>query len=305
MADFVIRYDGPALAENRLPVRDLAPALLALEDLFHEARRIVDPNAPAVSLEVEAQGFQEGSFEAKLVLAQAGMSDVLPSSPMLALGNLLGIVTDASHGLFALAKWVNDKVIVGRSDPTPGTILVEDDHGNIFRGPAYVFDVYDSRPTRALMSHVVRPLRSPGIDSFEIERDEETVTVFREEIAAFAASEAEVEVLFDGSFEMPLYLVSPDLMKPTNKWHFVSGDQDIWARIEDRSFLKSVYQAQQERFGVGDVLHSRLHLRQERDPATGRITMMWTVLEVLRHDRGEAGVTPALPFPDQESPEDE
>src|SRR5688500_11839084 len=47
---FGVVYDGPALETGRMPVRDLAPALLALGQLFSEASRFVYPEQEPVSL---------------------------------------------------------------------------------------------------------------------------------------------------------------------------------------------------------------------------------------------------------------
>ena len=45
---------GPALRDNRMEVRELAPALLALGDLVREANVVANPDQPPVSLQIRA-----------------------------------------------------------------------------------------------------------------------------------------------------------------------------------------------------------------------------------------------------------
>lgn len=64
--EFGVRYDGTALATGTMPVRDLAPALLALGDLFSEESLLLHPEREPVALNIKATN--EGSFVVKLLL---------------------------------------------------------------------------------------------------------------------------------------------------------------------------------------------------------------------------------------------
>jgi hypothetical protein len=64
---FDLTYEGDAIAEGRMPIRDLAPALLALGEMFAEASELVEPSRPPASLNIEATG--KDSFVVHLVLA--------------------------------------------------------------------------------------------------------------------------------------------------------------------------------------------------------------------------------------------
>jgi hypothetical protein len=72
---FTIAYDGPALRDGAMDVRDLAPALLALGQLLDAANAALNGDAAQLKLQVRAT--ERGSFQIVLDLAQHWSADVL------------------------------------------------------------------------------------------------------------------------------------------------------------------------------------------------------------------------------------
>lgn len=68
-SEFTVIYDGDALRDGSIDVRDLAPALLGLGDLVAETNREVTGGQVAVALRVRSE-FERGSFQVNLEIGQ-------------------------------------------------------------------------------------------------------------------------------------------------------------------------------------------------------------------------------------------
>lgn len=290
MSDFTLTYDGPALQEGRMPVRDLAPALLALGELFQEVNAIVDPVAPPVSLEIRAT--EQGSFGVDLNLARA-LGEFLSRPEIQQVGLLVGLVADSAYGILAFLRWLRHRQIVSRTpDPDrPGSVAVEDNEGNVVVIQNSVVNIYDSPRARALAREVIRPLKEPGVEELRMERpQQETLRIRKGETEAFDAPIPD-ETLTEQELTMYLTVVSPVFTRG-NKWKFSGlGIPTFWAEIKDESFWDRV-EARRDLFGYGDLLNARMNMRQVRTE-TGRLDTDWTILEVLDHTPG-TGPPPTL-----------
>ena len=80
--EFSVSYEGDALAQNTMDVRDLAPALLALGQSFERANSLFNGDRASISLRIRAT--KPGSFEIGLFLQQVleGATDVLSGDLM-------------------------------------------------------------------------------------------------------------------------------------------------------------------------------------------------------------------------------
>src|SRR6266568_6643178 len=68
-SEFTVVYDGDALRDGSIDVRDLAPALLGLGDLVGETNREVTGGQVAVVLRVRSE-FERGSFHVNFDIEQ-------------------------------------------------------------------------------------------------------------------------------------------------------------------------------------------------------------------------------------------
>ena len=94
--DFEMVYDGPALANHEIDIRELAPALLNAAELFRNVNRLTNPSDPDV--EVHIRGTRESSFLIELKLVFDGTMAVLRSQDMQSTDNLLELITFVGGG---------------------------------------------------------------------------------------------------------------------------------------------------------------------------------------------------------------
>jgi hypothetical protein len=257
-----------------MAVRDLAPALLSLGDVFTDASLLLYPDNDPVSLEIEATG--EGSFEINLILQTASdvwdqLSGLGAADSVTSLIVLRELVVGASAdtSLFGFLKWLRGRGVAEREQtPDPGRIRLTTEDGSSLEVPSEVAQMYDNVRIRRKVREVVHPLHRRGVSRVEFEsEDEVTLSIDENDLEGFDAPALDDKTLSDQEIDLMLLVVSP-AFKEDNKWRFNDGQADFYAPILDGEFLARVEAG--EPFRKGDRLRAKVQLIQLEEDGTLR-----------------------------------
>ena len=301
---FSIFYDGPSLRDGVMDVRDLAPALMSVGQLFDAANTVLNSEQVSVNVNVRATG--EGSFEIFLELAQTygqQLSGLLSGDTITAALNLKELVLVGAGGVGGLI-WLVKKLKGRKPDK-----IEKIDGGRVrvtigdetFEVPMKLLQLYQDLPVRdALHRLVEKPLKSDGVDTFGVNgKGGRELTVTEAESEYFAQPEVPIEVLVEDTRRAAFSIVSL-AFKEDNKWRLHDGNAPISALISDENFLYRV-DTNQISFAKGDVLICEVRMTQTR----GRegLKTEYVVEHVVEHK--PAGRQMALFFSQDEQSEDE
>jgi hypothetical protein len=286
-ASFSVMYDGPALQEGRIPVGDLAPALLALGEVFDAAAADLYPELPAPTLEVEAP--ERGSFDAHLILhavdAWEQAVDMFSSKEITALANLVQLTTGAA-GLFALIRKLRGRRIREVENTNdPDEVIVTLDDGVEFVAATKLVRISRNPKARRAARQVVEPVKRLGINKVEIRSDDsqeedEPVVVESSEAEAFELPTAEdgSEEVVDNVREAFVTIVKPDF--EDGRWKVSDGSSRFGVEMEDQGFQDRVRRAA-EVFRAGDTL--RCIIRTSQWIVDGKLRSVHKITEVIEH----------------------
>ncbi|MGN7984606.1 hypothetical protein [Burkholderia sp. 22313] len=289
---FNVIYDGPALAEHRMDVRDLAPALIAIADLFTSANKELNGENTEVRLEVRGS-FKAGSFHSELIFVQSLASQIRdlfagPSanafSNALAILAALGIV--GGGGLIGLIRTLRGRK-PQRTEPEGTHTRVWISELESFIVEEAIYRLYQNRAVRVSLQKVLSPLEREGISSFGIVRGGAVeLSIENDELDAFSMSDDPGEVVTDTIAHKVLLLESV-VFKDGNKWRVHDGSFAFFAALDDEQFLAKVDAG--ERFGKGDVLV--VDLRQTQIITDEGLRNEYRIVKVREH---RAPLQPAL-----------
>ncbi|WP_322997467.1 hypothetical protein [Castellaniella sp.] len=268
---FTIAFDGPALNEGRMDVRDLAPALLSLGRFIEASNRTV--NGPDHPVKVEAVATGIGSFEVAIdvvlpmweslrgLLISADVDGALKLLQIIGLTATGGVALRG--GLIWFLRELRGRSITSASHNKDGTVTVRvpgeaGDQTSIVV-PVEVLRLYQEISVQRELASLLKTLEKEAVDSISFythpkghEIVSEPVVLTKSDRAIVRPVEPISETVIDTTQRMALSIRSLAFQEG-NKWRLFDGQNVITATIEDRDFLDKVDRSV-ARFAKGDVL---------------------------------------------------
>jgi hypothetical protein len=260
-AHFKIEYDGPALKNHEIDIRDLAPALLALTDLFDESNRIINGDTTKAVVKIKAP-FKEGSFGVDLSLVHVwtkNIADMFSTKEASASANLLAYTL----ALMQLVKWLKNRVIdriVKKNDKESEVITRDGDSIIIVNQALNLFQSVNIR--NSLEKTIKNPLCQEGINRFGLTSslDRKTLVVDRSERDYFAVPSIPDTLIEEIEYEKTVQIVSVSF-EEGYKWRFSDGQSFFTADICDEDFINRVKESR-EIFRKDDIMKVRIKSKQ-------------------------------------------
>jgi len=297
-AAFRIAFDGEALASHTMDVRDLAPSLLGLGEIFVEANRLL--NGKDVKLEIHVTpNIEEHCFDIGLEILQSweAIKKLLGSDDVTAAKELIDwlllnkvIATVGVGSLLLLYQKIKGKKPVS-------IITFKDDNGNpLYR---YQFDgeddqildeklhkLYESNKIRSQLGRLLRPIvQRPGVDEFTVYEQGEkaqgsTITKSEAQEIDFTAQDPEeVELPEIGKpIEAILRVYSPVYDSSAPRWRFWFGNEHYYMDVSESNIRKVVLD------NGGALMDDRFKVLLQRTESVneeGETVQDFKVLEVL------------------------
>lgn len=250
MTTFKIGFDGPAVANGEIDVADLAPALLALGELFSAANRALNQDRAETRLKIRAS--EKGSFVALLSLDVSFLTDLLDMvaahpDRIVAADQLLellikgGTIVGGTVGFFKALRFLKGKRPDSAKKNEDGTTSITVGPTTIIVDQRTVVLLEDLRTREATEKFVSTALNAEGITavSFDEEPDgEPELTLTKSDVSATKVPDPLDEETTESttSREALLKIVSAQFAEGY-LWRFTDGTNVFTASMEDRDFL--------------------------------------------------------------------
>jgi hypothetical protein len=304
---FQLIYDGSDIHDGEMDVSVLAPALLAMGELFKAADETINGSHTVVTTSVKAD-FREGSFEVLLSIEQhvrEAAVAALPSLHLLGADKLISTVIGETvdkgidkakevvvKGLFKLmGKLAGAKPKSIKRDDSKTTYIFNMGNNNSFHVDARTTELYENTRTRSAAIKVALPLSRTGIRTLKMKRHAEEVTSLERRDFPEIDNPLLLDSLAHGD---ALLLAKPEpqvivvKIVKTNfgrgKWSVSDGGRRYEVSMDDDDFKERVH-AREIGFYDGDFYRVKMVTTQK---LKGRVmTTSRSIIEVIEPVRDD------------------
>jgi hypothetical protein len=271
-------------------VRELAPALLALGELFRVAGSEVYPDLPTPTLEIKAT--EKGSFDVHLIVnasnAWQQVMNILNAEGPTALATLEALIFGTSGVGMGVYKFVQHvrrrkiKKLEGTSNPDIMKVVLDD--GTTLEAPAGTIKIYRNPAARKAVRDSVAPAKRQGIEKVEFHpesQDLEPMTIESGEVDDFdLPTDLEDDELVNDTREAVVSVIKTDF--GDGRWKVNDGTATFGVEMEDQGFKERIDHG--EPFRKGDLLRARIQTIQFTKD--GKLQSEHHLVEVLDHIKG-------------------
>lgn len=257
-AELTLSYDGPALTNGSMDVRDLAPALLAAGNLVEAINRVV--NGETATANVHVRTVSPGSFSIGLDVWVAFLQtvrDILAGPDGTAAANIVTIVTGAKAilggvGVIYLVKWLKGQSPTAIKRKGDGRVSVELDGRQIEVDEIVARVAIDVSVRLALERVIAEPLSKEGIETVDLGSEGKLERIEKAEGYSFLAPPDREGGAYEYRFRAPFSIISLSF-KEGNKWRLHDGKAAFNVTVTDNAFLERIDRSEVS-FSKGDIL---------------------------------------------------
>ncbi|WP_300033951.1 hypothetical protein [uncultured Roseobacter sp.] len=298
VSTFRIGFDGPSVDNGEIEVADLAPALLALGDLFEAANRALNKDRSDVKLKIRAS--EKGSFVALLSLDVsfvADMLDLVAAHPdrMTAANQLLdlvikgGTIAGGTYGFFQTLKWLKGGRPESASKNDDGTTTLTKGGTTIIVDQRTIVLLEDYPMREATEKFVRTSFKPAGIQTVLIgggdaSEEESDLVLTKGDVGSVLVPELSDEEITETSVEREalLKIVSAQF-EEGYLWRFTDGTNTFTASMEDETFVKRLDKSEVV-LSKNDTL--RCAIQETQQLAGSRLKTETRIIEVKEHISG-------------------